>query len=150
MANNIVKKLQLDMTVKLERNTRGAISCVVAREVLPDKGIFGQRLEWMVHSGKRESHKGPAVGNTKHVQGSVRAQGPSVSGRCDNSIWFSNDDTLPGSLSLPHPLSSLTPSFFVTGFHISFSSEFYPFYVLCQTVTWHIFFFSMHPVGLFF
>lgn len=42
MVNNIVKKLQLDMTIKLER---GAISCVVVREVLPDKGIFGQRIE---------------------------------------------------------------------------------------------------------
>lgn len=151
MVNNI-KKLQLDMTIKWQRDIRGTISCVVVREVLPDKGIIGQRIEWRecwshgtfwgesIPGRGNPKYRGPAVGNTQHVQGTVRAQGPSVSGIWDTSIWLSSDDTLSGSLSLPHLLSSLTPSFFVTRFHISFNSEVYPFYVFCKTVTWRIIF----------
>lgn len=93
MVNNVLKKLQLDKTIKLERNTRGAISSVVLREGFPDEGIFGQRLaqiEGLSHGtfwkesipGRgNQKYKGPAAGSARHVQGAVRGRGPSVSGR---------------------------------------------------------------------
>lgn len=132
---------------------------MVAREALCGKGVFGQGLEWgegLGHAafwgedgpgrGNRE-YKGPAVGNTRHILGTVRARGPSVAGRCGISIGLSSDDTLPSFLplprTLPHPCQ--TP-FFATRTTCFLQSTGLP--ILCLLSHCHMTYFFQHaPCG---